>query len=298
MAWYDFVFLGEHKRLNDDERDEAEGKFVQLSDGVTHYQLCNQDADQPIILVHGFSVPLYVWDPTYKFLCENGFKVVRYDLFGRGYSDRPDKKNDIALFTRQLYELIQALKINPPVTLIGLSMGGLIVSSFANRYPKLVGKIILIDPFGHKLPVPLYAKLFTLPIIGEIVFGIFGSETLLKSQAEDFFDPKEIEIYLDRYRVQMQYRGFRRSILSTIRSIIGGNFSAEFKKLGTNINDVSLIWGTEDRTVPFEQHKLFLSEIPHIKFFPVRGAGHIPHYEKSAEVNQILLGILGDHART
>jgi alpha-beta hydrolase superfamily lysophospholipase len=41
-------------------------------------------AGKVIILVHGFSVPYYIWDGTYDSLVKAGFHVIRYDEFGRG----------------------------------------------------------------------------------------------------------------------------------------------------------------------------------------------------------------------
>jgi pimeloyl-ACP methyl ester carboxylesterase len=54
------------------------------------------------VLIPGFSVPYVIWDPTFEDLVEKGFRVLRYDLFGRGYSDRPDAIYDLELFDRQL----------------------------------------------------------------------------------------------------------------------------------------------------------------------------------------------------
>ena len=102
MSW-SFPYLGETEELNEATRASAPGSFVQLSDGCTHYELGNsllpagapfgdnkgKGVRAPVVLVHGFSVPYFIWDPTFEFLTKSGFRVLRYDLFGRGYSDRP-----------------------------------------------------------------------------------------------------------------------------------------------------------------------------------------------------------------
>ncbi|WP_431200990.1 hypothetical protein ACQ86K_09235 [Mucilaginibacter sp. P19] len=58
----------ETKTLTDTSRKNVPGNFIKLSQGVTHYQLEGPDSAQVVILVHGFSVPYYIWDPTYDFL--------------------------------------------------------------------------------------------------------------------------------------------------------------------------------------------------------------------------------------
>jgi pimeloyl-ACP methyl ester carboxylesterase len=52
------------------------------------------------------------------------------------------------------------------------------------------------------------------------------------------------------------------------------------------------LWGRNDTTVPFENHREILSAIPHAEFHTIEDCSHIPHYEKPEEVNQILLKFL------
>ena len=81
----------ESDTLNDQTRPGVVGSFVRLPHGTVHYQLAGPESGRTVVLVHGFSVPYYIWDPTYDELVKKGFRVLRYDLYGRGYSDRPDE---------------------------------------------------------------------------------------------------------------------------------------------------------------------------------------------------------------
>jgi pimeloyl-ACP methyl ester carboxylesterase len=90
-----------------------------------------------VILVHGFSVPYYIWDGTYDSLVQAGFHVIRYDEFGRGFSDRPDVIYDPVLYRNQLHDLITSLKLQTPVSLAGVSFGGAVVSDFVVHYPAI-----------------------------------------------------------------------------------------------------------------------------------------------------------------
>ena len=107
-----FPFFDETKELNENTRKEAAGSFVALSDGVTHYELGGPKDGKPVVLVHGFSVPFFIFDPLFDFLTSAGFRVLRYDLLGRGYSDRPNTQYDANLFVRQLKELLDALEMS------------------------------------------------------------------------------------------------------------------------------------------------------------------------------------------
>ena len=53
-----------------------------------------------------------------------------------------------------------------------------------------------------------------------------------------------------------------------------------------------LLWGKDDRTVPFEHNADIRAAIPQAEFHAIEHCGHIPHYEKPDEVNPILMEFL------
>jgi pimeloyl-ACP methyl ester carboxylesterase len=291
MPWT-FPYLGETKELDEATRASAPGSFVQLSDGYTHYELGGPQDEQPVVLVHGFSVPYFIWDPTFAFLTESGFRVLRYDLFGRGLSDRPRVRYDVDLFCRQLREMLDALSIER-IQLIGLSMGGPITASFTVRYQQIVQKLALVDPAGAR-PVT-FARILkgaTTPGFGELAFGLFGRGYMSSSVKSDFYDPAHVKDFVNRYMVQMKYKGFMRAILSTIRNGMLGDFSSTYREVGKQGTLTMLLWGRDDKTVPFTHSERILEAIPQTEFHAFDNCGHLPHYEKPDEVNPLLLEFL------
>ena len=287
-----FPFLDETKVIDQSAREKADGSFVALSDGVTHYETAGDEKGKPVVLVHGFSVPYFIFDPTFKFLSKKGFRVLRYDLFGRGYSDRPDLRYDIHLFVRQLKELLDALNFKN-VNLIGLSMGGPITTAFTAEYPDYVSRHILIDPAGGKpVSLSLLLKVVTMPGLGELLLGLFGSASMVRGIAADLFTPKLVAEFQARYKIQMQYQGFKRAILSTMRNGMLGSFTNTYIRTGNLKKPTLLFWGRHDRTVPFEQSAEILKALPHAEFQVIENCGHIPHYENPEAVNPILLEFL------
>ena len=306
---------GETKELNDLTRKFAGGSFIQLPDGITHYELSNDsplpqgeglgrrtdgssvahrvEVVRDIILIHVFSVPYFIYDPTFEFLTQSGFRVLRYDLFGRGYSDRPRARYNLDFFVKQLTDLLDALCLSRRLILIGLSMGGPIASAFTVRYPERVDKLVLIDPVGAK-PIALspMLKAAKIPIFAEAVLSLVGSDSLVKSVANDFFDLNLVDHFVERYKVQMQYKGFRRAILSTLRNNMLGSFMKVYEGLGTMDKQILLFWGRNDNTVPFEHSNDLRATLPNVEFHVIENCGHIPHYEKPEEVNPILLEFL------
>ena len=51
------------------------------TDGNGYYRLEGLAEGPPVVLVHGFSTPLYNWDHTVPALTRAGFQVLRYDLY-------------------------------------------------------------------------------------------------------------------------------------------------------------------------------------------------------------------------
>ncbi len=283
-----FPYLNETQELDEAARRQADGSFISLADGITHYELGGPENGRTVVLVHGFSSPYFIFDTTFEFLVNSGFRVLRYDLIGRGYSDRPHVDYNIHLFVRQLKDLLVALGLKR-VNLVGLSMGGPIATSFIGEYPDHVSRQVLIDPVGAKqVPLPWMLKALKLPIVGELALGLFGSARMLKGIASDLFDPEAVEHFQNQFKIQMQYKGFKYAILSTMRNGMLKSFYETYARVGELRKPTLLFWGMDDATVPFESSKLILKAMPHAEFHAIENCGHIPHYEKSEIVNPIL----------
>lgn len=281
-----FPYLNETKELDETVRRQADGSFIVLTDGVTHYEIGGPKNEQPVVLVHGFSTPYFIFDTTFEFLVNSGFRVLRYDLFGRGYSDRPRIDYNIQLFVRQLKDLLDALGLKR-VDLVGLSMGGPITTSFVSEYPDYASRQVLIDPAGAKqVALKWMLKALKLRIVGELALGLVGSGKM--DIASDMFDPKLVEHFQAQYKIQMQYKGFKRALLSTLRNGMLESFYETYVCVGKLHKPTLLFWGMDDRTVPYEYSKLILKAMPHASLHAVENCGHIPHYEKPEIVNPIL----------
>ena len=105
--------------INDGARKSAPGKFVHLSKGIVHYELLGPEHGQTVVMVHGFTTPYFVWDKNVNALVDAGFRVLRYDHYGRGFSDRPDVKYDRDLYDQRLIDSLQNFKFKLPWAPVG-----------------------------------------------------------------------------------------------------------------------------------------------------------------------------------
>ncbi len=61
--------------LTPETRKELPGSFVELTVGVTHYELSGDIDGRSVVLIHGNAAPYVTWDNTVGDLCDAGFRV-------------------------------------------------------------------------------------------------------------------------------------------------------------------------------------------------------------------------------
>jgi pimeloyl-ACP methyl ester carboxylesterase len=280
----------ERLELNDSVRAATAGKFVKLSDGTTHYELAGPDNAPLVVLAAGYSVPSYIWDPTFKALEGAGYRVLRYDYFGRGFSDRPDVPYTDDFYMRQLTELLAKTGISGPFDLVGLSFGGGIITTFADRYPDRVRSLVYIDPaFRSPTPVPALAK---IPPVWNFYTAVFDERWWADAQLGDFLHPERFPDWPARYQVQVQYKGFRRARLSEIVSNADVDQRPQIERVGTHPRPVLVIWGKQDPNVPFEFSETLQELMPASRLLAVDQSGHLPQWEQPEVTHKGLLDFL------
>lgn len=286
------IFHTEREVLDQGAKDQAPGEFLTLPGGEVHYLLQGPETGPLVVLVHGFSVPSYVWEPTCQALLDAGYQVLVYDMYGRGYSERVEDQYDVELFTTQLGDLLEILEITQPIVLGGLSMGGPITARFAHLHPQQVEAVILVAPEVARTTASDIFPL-NLPLVGEYLMAAVMEPFVLPDlQATDFFQAENFPGWEDRYRVQLQYKGTGAALLSTIRNLTEQDPEQEFRALGETGIPVLVIWGEEDQTIGFEQVDLLRNYLGEIEIEIVPGAGHLPHYEQAGIVNLKILNFL------
>lgn len=276
--------------LGEQTRRIAPGSFVRLPQGTVHYELTGPPDGLAVVLVPGFSVPYYEWDPTFAALRDAGFRVLRYDLFGRGLSDRPEVSYNADLFDRQLLDLLNALGISGGSDFVASSMGGPIVADFACRHPERVHRMVWIDPddnSGQTVPMAVRA-----PVWGEYTMATQIAPGLAEAHLIDFLHPENFSDWPERFRPQMKYHGFRRALLSTLRDFVTSDWSKDYACAGRTKDPVLLIWGKADREVPFETSAKIMAEVPQAELLAVPDAGHVPFVERPEIVNPALIEFL------
>jgi pimeloyl-ACP methyl ester carboxylesterase len=96
---------------------------------------------QPLILIHGVAGSLHIWDPIVDELSKD-YRIVRMDLLGYGHSPKPHVVYTPLTHVTAIRDTLIQKGIQPPYTLIGLSMGVSLALEYAARWPEEVSGFI------------------------------------------------------------------------------------------------------------------------------------------------------------
>jgi pimeloyl-ACP methyl ester carboxylesterase len=273
--------------------------FVKLSDGFTNYELTGpEDAEHTVILIHGGTIPLCIWDPQMDTLLKAGFRVLRYDQYGRGFSSRPDIAYDRELFCRQLKELLDSLKITEPVDIIGPSFGGAISVTFASKYPSRVKSLLLISPalnvIGSDSPLAGPFKLLRNKVFGTAAYKLLIKKKLIRRALVMLPGAKEAPCAVT-FTNQFKCIGTDRSLLSMFRSDAFGDYHNETKATGLTIKKILLLRGENDKEITPKMVETVRNELPNCEFIELKNSGHSPGTTTTQIMNGIIVDFIASH---
>ncbi len=272
-------------------RDAAPGQFADLPGGQTHYQW-HGPANGPVaVCVHGLSTSSYVWDQTVQSLTHMGFRVLRYDLYGRGYSDRPSGAQDSAFFVSQLHALLKTQAPGKAITLVGYSMGGAITAAYTQQYPSRVDRMILIAPVGFGTFLGRWSDLMTsVPLIGDWLMTVCGGVHMRQSLRRS--DSRAFASLNRRQKDETRIRGFLTAVLSSQRHILKEDLSEAHKSIARADIPVLAIWGALDSVIPERLSGQLARANPRAQHITVPDAAHGLPYTHPQPIQQAVQGFL------
>jgi len=97
---------------------------------------------QPLVFIPGLGGTTDLWALQTRYF-QSHYRCITIDNRGAGRSDKPAGPYTQEQFARDLAGLLDALKIDEPILLVGASMGGIIAQAFIHDYPERVRKLVL-----------------------------------------------------------------------------------------------------------------------------------------------------------
>ena len=230
-------------------RDGSGMSFARLSQGVTAYRWHGGQRGPVVVAVHGLTTPSQVWDSVAEGLVALGYRVLTYDLYGRGLSDAPAGPQDAAFFLRQLNDLLDDQGVGDDVTLMGYSMGGSIATAFAAQQGHRLERLILVAPAGiAHVESGFSAICRSLPWIGDWIYLTAGPARMRREIAA--MDEGEVPGLRDRVAASLARRGYLPAVLASRRGMLARIQRDAHRAIAAANLPVIAVWGGQDRVIP------------------------------------------------
>lgn len=286
------LYLARHREaqpLTPELRSQLGGAYVDLAVGTTHYALSGPAHGRLVVLVHGGTIPMWTWDAQVPALTAAGYRVLRYDQLGRGLSDRPAGPYDRALYQRQLIELLDALRVDEPLHLVGLSFGSTVSATFAQAHPQRVDRLVLLSPIVHYAEGKLLFDLAKVPGVGEWYTRVIAVPGSIE-RAKALFPPDRAAALTALFEQQTRLDGYAAALLSFARSDALQDYRPALADLDPR--RALVLIGTEDHETP-PAHKDFLRQTFGAGYVEIDGGGHGMHVARASAINSKILSFLG-----
>ncbi len=230
---------------------------------VRYIELGREHGGVPLLMLHGYNGSAEYWYPyTLPGLAAERC-VIALDLPGNGWSGRLPE-HSLEAYADFIPRFLNALGIEQ-VDLLGHSMGGQVAIATVTAQPDRFRRLILVDSAG--LP-ELVKEHWLAP------FKMLTDASL-----------RHVGLYPSLVRIGMRARSGREG-LAILRS----------KSIRRHLQSMNVptlvIWGSRDRVVPLEHGAFMAEHIPGARLAIIRGAGHMPFYQKPEQFNRLVLSFL------
>jgi pimeloyl-ACP methyl ester carboxylesterase len=222
-----------------------------------------------ILYLHGFNG--LAWSPLLEQLSRH-HRVVAPELPGFGRSELPEflmRIDDLALFTLDLIETLDFSHLN----LVGHAVGGWVAAELAVHTTARLRSLALLAPAGVVVPGVSIADVFLIP-----------TEDLLRQQVHDPNAPSSAAWLKEQAAVELEVALQNRAALARI----GWSPRLHDRQLPYWLHRIDvptlLVWGEDDKVVPFACHKPYVDEIKDLELLALPNAGHALQAERPTEI--------------
>jgi pimeloyl-ACP methyl ester carboxylesterase len=240
---------------------------------------------QPLLLLNGWTASGLTWPTSWLRRLESGFRVIRIDNRGTGWSHNAPAPFTIADMADDARDVLRACGVDQAVVL-GTSMGGMIAQELALRHPGYVGKLILVAttppaPARVASDYPVLG-LLSKPAPGQDLREYFGR---LGQFAAQGFAEAHPDI-LDEFVAQMMRRVTPRPmVLSQARAIWAWCGARRLSHLSV---PTTVVQGDRDVLVRPKNGIWLSRHIPGATYEELSGVGHLVAQEAGDELLRVL----------
>jgi len=276
----------------------AEGQRIQIDGLATHYiQKGTLVADRPpVILLHGYGYDSSMWSLNIDCLAQFT-QVIALDLWGFGYSGRDAVEFGYPLYVEQIKRFMQVMALDKAI-FVGHSLGAGAALSFACEYPQHVSKLVLCSAYGLPNSAPLSSRLLATPILGSLLLNWPGDGVLKKIIDTHLYQDVESlgNTFFNAVTWSQKIKGSSMVVQNVEKRRFFDSLSDEIHHLEDLEIPVSLVWGRQDKVVPFTRGEHMQRVIPGAELTILEEAGHLCNIDQAEQFNQEVVDFLAFQA--
>ncbi|MBP6844221.1 MAG: alpha/beta hydrolase [Kofleriaceae bacterium] len=265
-------------------------------DGLRYRVSGDATAATTLVLVHGNFDRLETWEPIVPALVAAGFQVVTLDLPGYGQSrNRHDDYTlrGLAEGVRTVVEAVGAAR----VVLVGNSLGGAVVATYAAAWPATLAGVVLEDAnfsYPDEWPSREMTEPFTA-ILRAAAAGVDAADPAAAHAALREAIARGLPIALrrpgavtdaviDRYTAGLEGRGYQ-AVVAARAAVTTEGLAARFATAhAAHPFPLLVAWGLDDPLLPVAAAERIRRTVPAARLWLIAGTGHAPHLERPAEL--------------
>lgn len=233
-----------------------------------------------LILVHGFLTSHRSFDPVIEAFAER-FHVIAPDLPGFGESEKPSPARyayDIETFAETIADLVAAFGIGR-ASIVGHGLGGAVALTLATEHAELIERLVLVDALCYPLTMSFRSRLPLKPVVGAILFKqLLGRRAFRRHFRDSVYAPgSPFPVgYVDLLYDAFNSPSGRESAFAVLRATL--DTRATVARVPRVHLPTFLVWGRDDRLLPYTQAQRLAREIHGAKL-EIMDSGHAPHEE-------------------
>jgi 3-oxoadipate enol-lactonase len=238
-----------------------------------------------VLLLHGLGSDSSSWIYQIEPLASLGFRPIAVDVPGFGRS----KFTQGRWTTRKAAWIIVTRlmdKLEGPVDIIGLSMGGVIAQQLVKFRPEKIRKLVLISTFAKLRPsvkknLPYLSKRFKQVLLGDI-------RSQAVTVADRIFPAGSLPEFHDYLIEQIRHanpRIYRHAMIS----LAAFNSAGWMRKWD---GPTLVVTGSLDSTVTIENQRRLAGMLKNVRYEVIEGGGHAITIDRTEQVNQLMIDFL------
>jgi pimeloyl-ACP methyl ester carboxylesterase len=255
---------------------------AQVNGTKLSYELRGQG--EAVVFVHGGLADSRLWDDQIKKFAEH-YLVLRYDLRGFGKSEFPTTPYS---HIEDLYALLKFLKISK-VTIVGLSLGGIVAVDFTLEHPEMVKGLVLVSSGLRGHPQAKNSQSVEVAKIAEEQ----GMEKAIQKWLEHpFFASGKSKKRFEQRMKTMLTDNYRYWGPTPLTIIVNYPSPPSIERLSAIKVPTLIIVGGKDASNIQAIGETLTTKIINVQKIVIPDVGHHPNMEKPKEFNKILLTFL------